>query len=254
MPSELSAEAEVLLRRIEEVAEEAAGQDEARLTALLVRLARLAPQTSAAWAYAHRLLAERCVEREPWRASLLARRVVGAWPGDDRAWAILGLAQSLLGNHRYAVLAYRRAIELDPHHPIYAHNLGHLYDVALDSPKRALPLLERAHRVLSDNLEVVASFAHALVRAGEARRARELMTPLVRRGASPTHQELYRFIVECDDDKLRELMDRHGSGSLRRRRKRRHTQPVELSVSPSTALTSEPGTDSPAPCGRSKAT
>jgi hypothetical protein len=49
------------------------------------------------------------------------------------------------------------------------------------------------------------------------------MAPLVRRGASADHQALYRFIVECNDDELRALMDRECAASGRRRRKRRRT-------------------------------
>jgi tetratricopeptide (TPR) repeat protein len=219
MGVELPAEAEVLLRRVEE----AVGAEGVRLTPLLVQLARVAPPHSRAWAYAHSLLAERLVATEPWRASLLARRAVEASPDDDLGWGVLGLAQSLLGNPGYAVAAYRRALDLVPHNPWYAHNLGHLYDVALHRPEEAIGWLRRAHRALPDHPDVVASYAHALVRAGEPRRARELMAPLMRDNPSPQHHALYRYIVERHDDTLAELIVAQQHQATRPWRKRRHT-------------------------------
>ncbi len=67
-------------------------------------------------------------------------------PDDDRAWAVLGFCQTLLGNYRYAAKAYRRAVHAAPKNPWYAHNLGHLLDVALDRVEEALPLLHIAYR------------------------------------------------------------------------------------------------------------
>src|SRR5439155_15228036 len=111
------------------------------LLPLLARLARAAPPKSDAWIFAHRHLAELGVEHDPWRAALFARRVLSLRPDDDGAWAVLRLAQSLLGNYRYAAHSYERALSISPKNPWYAHNLGHLYDVALNRPFDALPLL-----------------------------------------------------------------------------------------------------------------
>jgi Flp pilus assembly protein TadD len=209
----ISAETEVLLRDVEQ----ALDVQSVRLMPRLLRLARHAEQGSAPWAYAHRLLAERTMERDPWTASLFARRAARAQPDDDVAWALLGLAQSLLGHHRYAARAYRRALAIAPHNPRYAHNLGHLLDVGLERPRAALPLLERAFRALEHEPEVRASYAHALVRAGEVSAARRLMVPLMRHTRAAHHHELYRFIVEQD------AAEEAPARVQRRTRKRRHT-------------------------------
>src|SRR5512146_974465 len=126
-----------LRREVERALREQRGPEE--ILPLLARLARAAAPESEPWIFAHRHLAELGVEHDPWRAALFARRVLALCPDDDGAWAVLGLAQSLLGHYRYATRAYERALQLAPNNPWYAHNLGHLYDVALDRPADALP-------------------------------------------------------------------------------------------------------------------
>jgi tetratricopeptide (TPR) repeat protein len=198
-----------------------------------VRVARLAPQRSDAWRVAHRELAARMVDSHPWRASLLLRRVLRIHRWDDGSWALLGLAQSLLGNHRYAVRAYRQALRLAPNNPWYAHNLGHLYDAVLDRPLQALPLLRRsvAHverltqaeplRFRGIRDEVVASYAHALLRTGDSLSARQLMREVIRGRATPTQHALYRRILEVEDDALANLADQLPVELTARRRPRK---------------------------------
>ncbi len=139
---------------------------------LLHKLARLAEATSEEAAFAHQKLAELLAERDPWRAALYARRVLVCFPDDDRAWAVLALTQTLLGHFRYARRAYERALEIVPGSASYAHNLGHLLDVALDDPASALPWLAAAHRQERAHPGVAASYAHALGRVGERDQAR----------------------------------------------------------------------------------
>ena len=103
----------------------------------LARLARLAPAASDDGVFAHRQLAELLVERHPWRAAIYARRALAHRADDDRAWAVLAFCQTLLGNFRCAATAYKNAIASAPANPWYAHNLGHLLDVALGAPDRA---------------------------------------------------------------------------------------------------------------------
>jgi len=161
---------------------------------LLARLARAADPRSDAWIYAHRHLAEIAVEHDPWRASLFARRVIACRPEDDGAWAVLGLAQSLLGHHRYATRAYQEALALAPDNPWYAHNLGHLYDVALDRPERALPLLERATLAQPGEADIAASYAHALARCGRLPAAKKVLKRAIRRGATADQMALWRWL------------------------------------------------------------
>jgi tetratricopeptide (TPR) repeat protein len=141
----------------------------------LARLARLAAPSSDDAVFANHKLAELLVERDPWRAALYVRRALAHRGDDDRLWAILAFCQTLLGNFKCAATAYKKAIACAPSNPWYAHNLGHLLDVALGQPVRALTWLERAHKAKSGNSEIVASYAHALARAGFLAQARTLL-------------------------------------------------------------------------------
>lgn len=163
---------------------------------LLDKLARNAEPESDAWLLAHRHLAELSVDRSPWRSALFATRVVKVDPDDDSAWAVLGLAQTLMGNYRSALSAYRRAVDLAPDNPWYLHNLGHLLDAALNRPKEALPLLAEAYDSEPDQNEIAASYAHALARSGKLAQAKKLHRRVVDRGATKKELELWRFIEE----------------------------------------------------------
>lgn len=163
---------------------------------LLAKLARNAEPESDAWLLAHRHIAELAVDRDPWRSALFARRVVKVDPEDDGAWAVLGLAQTLLGNYRAAAAAYRRAIDITPDNPWYAHNLGHLLDVALNRPREALALLAEAYEAEPDENEIAASYAHALARSGKLAQAKKLFRRAVDKGATAEQLVLWRWLDE----------------------------------------------------------
>jgi Flp pilus assembly protein TadD len=146
------------------------------LIPMLEKIVRRAPRGSRAALFAQRELAEKLVEQAPWRAARLAREVV-AHGDDDRAWAVLGIAHTLLGNYRSAKKAYLRALALSPGCPWYSHNLGHLIDVALDRPREALSHLAAAYRAEPGEGEIAASFAHALARVGRVSEARRVLGP-----------------------------------------------------------------------------
>ena len=57
---------------------------------------------------------------------------------EPRAFGVLGIAHSMLGNFRASRRAYEQAVELEPDHAGYRHNLGHLLDVAFERPREAL--------------------------------------------------------------------------------------------------------------------
>lgn len=132
----------------------------------LLRLSRGAPASSAHGIFAHGKLAELLVEQSPWRAALYARRVLAHQPEDDRAWAVLAFAHTLLGHYRSATHGYRRALAASPENPWYAHNLGHLLDVALGRPIEAVRWLRAARETRPESTEFAASLIHALARAG----------------------------------------------------------------------------------------
>ncbi len=144
------------------------------LIPMLNKLLRHAEPASRAALFAKRKLAELLVQDAPWRAALLARQLLEIEP-DERTWALLGLAQTLLGNYRSAASAYRQAMALTPDFPICAHNLGHLLDVALDRPHDALRYLKQAYTAFPHEPEVKSSYAHALVRAGEHAEAKQIL-------------------------------------------------------------------------------
>lgn len=240
MPGELTAETEALWRDVEDRVDD--GRDGPRLRPMLVELARRAPEGSRAWAYACCELAERVMGEEPWHASVLARRVTRACPDEHRGWGLLGLSSSLLGHHRFAVVAYRRALGLQPKNPWYAHNLGHLLDAVLGDPERALPLLQSAYVTLHGwetstveglqleraRQEVTSSLAHALLSSGDVPSARALMKEVVRGAARPEHHELYREILAREEEAVHALSEGDDLDAVapprRRARKRRHTR------------------------------
>lgn len=119
-------------------------------------------------------LAELLVEERPWESALLARRVL-QHRKDDRLYAVMGLAFTILGHHCSARAAYRKALAIAPRCPSYAHNLGHLLDVVFNQPHRALHWLSRALKEAPDEPEICASYAHALLRAGKRREAHRLL-------------------------------------------------------------------------------
>jgi Tfp pilus assembly protein PilF len=144
------------------------------LVPMLENLVRAAPSASDASYFAKLRLSELIVGDAPFRAARLARDVLQSGES-DRAWAVLGLAHSLLGHYRLAARSYRRALVLAPDCGVYEHNLGHVLDVALNRPRDALVHLERAHRGMPQEREISSSYAHALLRSGQPEKARELL-------------------------------------------------------------------------------
>lgn len=162
----------------------------------LARLARLAAPSSDDGVFAHRQLAELLVERHPWRAALYARRALTHRHDDDRAWAVLAFSQTLLGNFRCAATAYRNALAVAPSNPWYAHNLGHLLDVGLGTPERALPWLRSAYEAKGHRSEFVASYVHALGRANCIPEARRVLEHALTRFVSRELEALLRWVEQ----------------------------------------------------------
>jgi tetratricopeptide (TPR) repeat protein len=161
---------------------------------MLHRLSRAATPGSDESVFAHRQLAELLLERHPWRAALHAKRVLAAQPRDDRGWAALAACQAMLGHYRFAAAAYERALESAPQNPSYAHNLGHLLDVALGRPRDAIPWLRLAFAARPGSAEVAASYAHGLARAGDLEEAKRVLDRATSRGAAKEHAALRRWL------------------------------------------------------------
>src|SRR5579859_3130467 len=103
MARDVEADPQVLRRHIER----ALRRDDAphEIVPMLERLQRVAHEGSDERSFADRRLAELLLETNPWRAAVHVRRLLDRAPNDDAAWALMGLAQALLGNHRFACQA-----------------------------------------------------------------------------------------------------------------------------------------------------
>ncbi len=177
MPERPSPDLERMLTDVEwAISKHFAARD---LVPMLENLVRAAPAASEAAYFAKLRLSELIVGDAPFRAARLARDVLVRGES-DRAWAVLGLAHTLLGNYRVAARSYRRALALFPDCGVYEHNLGHVLDVALNRPQDALAHLERAHRDLPEESEIASSYAHALLRSGQLDKARKLLARAVK--------------------------------------------------------------------------
>lgn len=176
-------------------AEQALRSDRPReqVVRLLETLAARAPERSPEACFAHRHLAELHLESSPWQAALHLRRVLSVDADDDIAQALMGLCQAVQGNYRSAVAAYRRAVALSPSNPWYNHNLGHLLDVALESPQDALPYLRKAHKAQPAQEEVGASYAHCLGRVGAVEEGAAVARALLVR--HPRHSDLRALLA-----------------------------------------------------------
>jgi tetratricopeptide (TPR) repeat protein len=158
------------------------------LVPMLERLRAHAPPGTTAACFAGTELAEVLLPTAPWRSAVLVREVL-RHEETDRAWAVLGLALSLLGHYRSAKRAFSKALALDPGCSSYAHNLGHLLDAGLNRPEEALPWLQKAALARPADEEVAASYAHALFRTGREADARQVLVSALGPD-SPTVEEL----------------------------------------------------------------
>lgn len=144
------------------------------LVPMLERLRQHAPRGSAAACFAATELAGVLLRTSPWRSAVLAREVL-RHEDTDRAWAVLGLALTVLGHYHSAKRAFSKALAHAPQCSSYAHNLGHLLDAALGRPEAALPWLSKAHVARPGDEEIAASYAHALVGVGRTDDARRVL-------------------------------------------------------------------------------
>lgn len=168
-------------------------QPREQVARLLQTLASQAPEGSPEACFAHRHLAELRLESSPWQAALHLRKVLSVHADDDIAQALMGLSQAVQGNYRAAVAAYRRAVALSPSNPWYNHNLGHLLDVALESPIDALPYLRKAFKAQPTQEEVGASYAHCLGRVGAPEEGIAVVRSLL--VGHPRHADLRALLV-----------------------------------------------------------
>jgi len=152
---------------------------ESELIPMLEQLLSLAPRCSRQSSLAKHHLARLIVADQPWRAARLATELLADasdLEAADANWAIVGMAQTVMGNYRSARRAHRNALALAPEAPSHLHNLGHLLDMAFDRPGEALPYLRAAYQGVPNEPEVASSYAHALARAGRVAQARQILS------------------------------------------------------------------------------
>ena len=166
-----------------------AGRSQRVVEPLLERLVAIATPGSEAALLAHRELADFRLKQHPWRALLHLKHVLKATPDDDHAHAMSAIAHALLGNFKSATKAYQVALTHAPTNAWYHHNLGHIWSVARNEPKRALLHLKKAFEELGDHApEIVTSYMLCLQRLGgkhaeEAARIGFRATPAPREAA-----------------------------------------------------------------------
>ena len=80
--------------------------------------------------------------------------------------------------------------------PWYAHNLGHLLDVALGRPSEALFWLRTAYVGAPNHGEIANSLAHALARAGRVAEAKKVLARAMRKSASSEQAALWRWLEQ----------------------------------------------------------
>jgi tetratricopeptide (TPR) repeat protein len=82
-------------------------------------------------------------------AAALLHRFVDLMPDSSHGWTALGVAQSRGGDVRAAMTSLERALEIDPQNAYALRNLGALQ--GKESPQQALPILERAARLMPED-------------------------------------------------------------------------------------------------------
>lgn len=165
------------------------------LVPMLERLRQHAPPGSQAACFAATELAGVLLHAAPWRSAVLAREVL-RHEDTDQAWAVLGLALTVLGHYHSAKRAFQKALAHAPQCSSYAHNLGHLLDAALDRPADAVPWLSRAHAARPGDEEIAASYAHALVRLGRLAEAERVLGKAMGAGNADAADLLRRWTEE----------------------------------------------------------
>jgi len=94
----------------------------------------------------------------------LLHRFVDLAPDSSHGWTALGVAQSRDGDVQAATTSLGRALEIDPQNGYALRNLGAL--LGEESPEQALPILERAARLMPEDQASQYGYAQCLLRLG----------------------------------------------------------------------------------------
>ena len=97
-------------------------------------------------------------------AGALLRRFVDLVPDSSHGWTALGVAQSRDGDIKGATISLGRSLEIDPQNAYALRNLGAL--LSEESPQKALPILERAARLMPEDQASQYGYAKCLLHLG----------------------------------------------------------------------------------------
>ncbi len=103
-------------------------------------------------------------QRNLTEAAALLRRFVYLVPDSSHGWTALGVAQSRAGDVQGATTSLGRALEIDPQNAYALRNLGAL--LGKESPQEALPILERAARLMPEDQAAQYGYAQCLLQLG----------------------------------------------------------------------------------------
>jgi tetratricopeptide (TPR) repeat protein len=103
-------------------------------------------------------------QRNLTEAAALLHRFVDLVPDSSHGWTALGVAQSRDVDVRGATTSLERALEIDPQNAYALRNLGSL--LGKESPQEALPILERAARLMPEDQAAQYGYAHCLLQLG----------------------------------------------------------------------------------------
>ena len=103
-------------------------------------------------------------QRNLTEAAALLRRFVDLVPDSSHGWTALGVAQSRDGDVQGATTSLGRALEIDPQNAYALRNLGAL--LGKESPQEALPILERAARLMPEDQAAQYGYAQCLLQLG----------------------------------------------------------------------------------------
>lgn len=94
----------------------------------------------------------------------LLSRFVDLVPDSSHGWTALGVAQSRCGDAQAATNSLERALEIDPQNAYALRNLGAI--LGQNSPQKALPILERAARLMPEDQAAQYGYAQCLLQLG----------------------------------------------------------------------------------------
>ena len=146
-------------------------------------------RTYAVWAHVVEYNRENNRDRD--NARVLLYKALALEAGDPQIYGVIGNRYYNLQDFDGALVAWTKAIELNPTFGPALHNVALLYQYHLDDPKAAIPYWHRAIDAGEDTVEALSSLAEAYIFIGNQPQASRWRTQLLERYPdSPEAQEI----------------------------------------------------------------